>query len=88
MKAMNKLTNIQKENIVDHIMNNQIRCKRCSKYDGDRSDKADKQDVNYHCTVDTYDGRCWFYCFSEIYNYIENNNLWEVMIKKHRIKKF
>lgn len=56
--------------------------------DGDRSDKADKEDVKYHCTVDTYDGRCWYYCFSEIYNYIESNNLWEVMIKKHRIKNF
>lgn len=85
---MIKLTNIQKENIVDHIMYSQVRCKRCSKYDEDRSDKADKQDVNYHCTVDTYDGRCWTYCFWEIYNYIENNNLWEVMIKKHRIKNF
>ena len=85
---MIKLTDIQKENIVDHIMYSQVRCKRCSKYDGDRSDKADKQDVNYHCTVDNYDGRCWNYCFWEIYNYIENNNLWEVMIKKHRIKKF
>lgn len=83
-----KLTDIQKENIVDHIMYSQVRCKRCSKYDGDRSDKADKQDVKYHCTVDTYDGRCWNYCFWEIYNYIENNNLWEAMIKKHRIKNF
>jgi len=85
---MIKLTDIQKENIVDSIMNSQVRCKRCSKYDGDRSDKADKKDVKYHCTVDTYDGICWYYCFSEIFNYIESNDLWEAMIKKHRIKNF
>lgn len=79
------LTEIQKENIVGYIMKSQIRCKRCSKYDGDRG-STDLKYIRCHCTMDTYDGRNWWYCFHEIYTYIENNNLWEIMIAKHNIK--
>lgn len=58
-------------------MKSQIRCKSCPKCDSKGS-----------CTVDTYDGRNYSYCFEETFKYIEENNLWEEMIKKHRIKDF
>ena len=70
-----ELSNIQKENIVEKIMKSRIRCKSCPKRDSKGS-----------CIVDTYDGRNYSYCFREIFKYIESNNLWEEMIKKHRIK--
>lgn len=73
-----KLSNIQKENIIEKIMNSRIRCISCSSYDRNKE----------YCNADKYEGRTYAYCFGEIFKYIESNNLWEEMIKKHRIKDF
>lgn len=66
---------IKKDNLVERILKGRNRCHYCSMVT-----------TNYECSVDTYEGRTYYYCHSKIIEGIDNVGDWDKLFKRYRME--